>query len=108
MMEMQSGRDHSRTLEFRNYGDTDEDLKVNIQELFNKAKRKWAGVFNEDEKITLTASHLAVCVASLQDVKLFNSNLDVVDDAFEYLMSKSQKGRKRAVFHATLCNRYVC
>ena len=96
--EMQSGRDHSRTLEFRNYGDTDEDLKVNIQELFNKAKRKWAGVFNEDEKITLTASHLAVCVASLQDVKLFNSNLDVVDDAFEYLMSKSQKGEKGQYF----------
>lgn len=96
--EMQSGRDHSRTLEFRNYGDTDEELKVNIQELFNKAKKKWTGVFNEDEKITLTASHLAVCVASLQDVKLFNSNLDVVDDAFEYLMSKSQKGEKGQYF----------
>lgn len=96
--EMQSGRDRSRTLEFRNYGDTDEDLKTNIQELFNKAKKKWNGVFNEDEKITLTPSHLAVCVASLQDVKLFNSNLDVVDDAFEYLMSKSQKGEKGQYF----------
>lgn len=96
--EMQSGRDHSRTLEFRNYGDTDEELKTNIQELFDKAKKKWTGVFNEDEKIALTASHLAVCVASLQDVKLFNSNLDVVDDAFEYLMSKSQKGEKGQYF----------
>ena len=46
----------------------------------------------------MTASHLAVCVASLQDVKLFNSNLDVVDDAFEYLMSKSQKGEKGQYF----------
>lgn len=96
--ELQSGRDHTRTLEFRNYGDTDEDLKSNIQELFNKAKKKWHGVFNEDERITLTASHLAVCIASLQDVKLFNSNLDVVDDAFEYLMSKSQKGEKGQYF----------
>lgn len=96
--EMESGRDKTRTLEFRNYGDTDEDLKTNIQKLFNKAKKKWEGVFNEDEKITLTASHLSVCVASLQDVKLFNSNLDVVDDAFEYLMSKSQKGEKGQYF----------
>lgn len=96
--EMESGRDKSRTLEFRNYGDTDEDLKTGIQELFNKAKKKWQGVFNDDEKIALTASHLAVCVASLQDVKLFNSNLDVVDDAFEYLMSKSQKGEKGQYF----------
>ena len=96
--EMESGRDKSRTLEFRNYGDTDEDLKIGIQELFNRAKKKWAGVFNDDEKIILTASHLAICVASLQDVKLFNSNLDVVDDAFEYLMSKSQKGEKGQYF----------
>ena len=96
--EMESGNNKRRTLEFRNYGDTDEDLKANIQVLFDKAKHKWSGVFNEDEKITLTASHLAVCVASLQDVKLFNSNLDVVDDAFEYLMSKSQKGEKEQYF----------
>lgn len=37
--EMESGRNKSRTLEFRNYGDTDEDLKNGIQELFNKAKK---------------------------------------------------------------------
>lgn len=96
--EMESGNNKRRTLEFRNYGDTDEDLKANIQVLFDKAKHKWSGVFNEDEKIALTASHLAVCVASLQDVKLFNSNLDVMDDAFEYLMSKSQKGEKGQYF----------
>ena len=39
-----------------------------------------------------------MCVASLQDVKLFNSNLDVIDDAFEYLMSKSSKGEKGQYF----------
>ena len=46
----------------------------------------------------MTPSHLSVCVASLQNVKLFNSNLDVVDDAFEYLMSKSSKGEKGQYF----------
>ncbi len=96
--EMESGRDHGRTLEFRNYGDTDEDLKTNIQNLFEKAKDKWPGVFASDATIALTPSHLSVCVSSLQDVKLFNSNLDVVDDAFEYLMSKSQKGEKGQFF----------
>mgnify|MGYP000907243485 CR=1 FL=1 len=96
--EMESGRDHSRTLEFRNYGDTDTDLKKSIQSLFEKAKHQWPGVFPADAVITLTPSHLAVCVSSLQDVKLFNSNLDVVDDAFEYLMSKSQKGEKGQFF----------
>ena len=43
-------------------------------------------------------SHLAVCVASLEGVKLFNSNLDVVDEAFEYLISKSSKGEKGQYF----------
>ncbi|MDO4720709.1 MAG: N-6 DNA methylase [Peptostreptococcaceae bacterium] len=96
--EMESGRNAARHLEFRNYGDTEAELKEKIQTLFDRAKERWDGVFSEDAKITLTPSHLSVCVSSLQDVKLFNSNLDVVDDAFEYLMSKSSKGEKGQYF----------
>ena len=96
--EMESGRDHKRFLEFRNYGDTETELKEKIQTLFNKAKRKWSGVFSTDSKIDLTASHLAICVGSLEGIKLFNSNLDVVDDAFEYLINKSSKGEKGQYF----------
>jgi type I restriction enzyme M protein len=96
--EMESGRNKTRTLEFRNYGDTETELKNKIQFLFDKAKKKWAGVFSDDEKILLVPSHLSVCVSSLQDVKLFNSNLDVVDEAFEHLINKSSKGEKGQYF----------
>ena len=96
--EMESGRNQVRHLEFRNYGDTETELKDKIQKLFDKAKNKWDGVFSQDAKILLSTSHLSICVSSLQDVKLFNSNLDVVDDAFEYLMSKSSKGEKGQYF----------
>lgn len=96
--EMLSGRDKNRVLEFWNYGETDADLKDTIQNLFDRAKDKWQGIFADDDKIKLTPSHLAICVSSLQNVKLFNSNLDVIDDAFEYLMSKSQKGEKGQFF----------
>ena len=102
--EMQSGRDKTRALEFRNYSDekdneeSDLKLKNNLQNLFDKAKKTWPGVFDDKAAINLTPSHLAVCVSSLQNVKLFNSNLDVIDDAFEYLMSKSQKGEKGQYF----------
>lgn len=96
--EMESGRNKERFLVFRNYGDTETELKTKIQVLFDNAKKKWDGVFSSDSKIDLTGSHLSVCVSSLQDVKLFNSNLDVVDDAFEYLMSKSSKGEKGQYF----------
>ncbi len=96
--EMESGRSAKRALEFRNYGDTDSDLKDNIQQLFNRAKQKWEGVFPDEAKLLLTPSHLAICVSSLQDVKLFNSNLDVVDEAFEYLINQSSKGEKGQYF----------
>ena len=96
--EMQSGRDKTRHLEFRNYGDTETELRNKIQALFDRAKETWEGVFGEDSKIMLTPSHLSVCVASLQDVKLFNSNLEVVDEAFEYLINKRSKGEKGQYF----------
>ena len=96
--EMESGRDKKRTLVFKNYGDTESELKSKIQALFDKAKKKWEGVFAESAKLELTPSHLAVCVASLEGVKLFNSNLDVVDEAFEYLINKSSKGEKGQYF----------
>lgn len=96
--EMESGRDRKRYLVFKNYGDTETELKAKIQALFEKAQAKWDGVFPEAAKIELTASHLAVCVSSLEKVKLFNSNLEVVDEAFEYLINKSSKGEKGQYF----------
>jgi len=96
--EMLSGQNTDRHLDFRNYGDTETELKNKIQTLFDSAKGKWEGVFGEDVKIMLTPSHLSICIASLQDVKLFNSNLEVVDEAFEYLINKSSKGEKGQYF----------
>lgn len=84
-------------LRFRNQN-TAAQLKVAIQNLFDEAKRKWPGVFLEDERIRLSPDHLQVCVGSLEEWKLFNSNLDVIDDAFEYLVSKSSKGEKGQYF----------
>lgn len=93
-----SGQTSSRYLEFTNAGRTEFKLKEAIQDLFDKANKKWKGVFEEKSKIALSPSHLSICVASLQNVKLFNSNLEVVDDAFEYLMNKSSKGEKGQFF----------
>jgi len=87
-----------RIMEFRNTGQTDSELKQKIQELFNEAKTQWHGVFPEEAAFELSDSHLSVCVSSLQDVKLFNSNLLVVDEAFEYLVNKSAKGEKGQYF----------
>lgn len=90
--------DKKYNLEFRNSGQSDIQLKEKIEKLFKKACDKWEGVFPVDAKINLTPPHLSICVSSLEGVKLFNSNLDVVDEAFEYLMSKSSKGEKGQYF----------
>ncbi len=87
-----------RVMEFRNTGQTDTELKNKIQDLFNDAKIQWPGVFPEGSAFELSDSHLAISVSSLQDVKLFNSNLLVVDEAFEYLVNKSAKGEKGQYF----------
>ena len=96
--ELEGARDKSRNLEFKNYGESDSELKQKIENLFNKAKNRWGGVFEDDEKIKLSPSHLSVCISSLESVKLFNSNLEVIDDAFEYLVNKSAKGEKGQYF----------
>jgi len=96
--EMESAHKTQRYLEFRNDGGSDNHLLEKMQNLFSEAKQKWQGVFEVSSKLNLTASHLAICVASLQDVKLFNSNLEVIDEAFEYLINQSAKGAKGQYF----------
>ena len=95
--EMACYRGTYKHLRFRN-SNTAAQLKSAIQTLFDKARKKWRGVFPEDDRIKLSADHLQVCVGSLEEWKLFNSNLDVIDDAFEYLVNKSAKGEKGQYF----------
>ncbi len=87
-----------RIMEFRNTGQTETELSDKIDKLFTEAKNQWSGVFDTGAKFELTDSHLSVCVSSLQDIKLFNSNLLVVDEAFEYLVNKTSKGEKGQYF----------
>ena len=96
--ELQNSRGLTKNLEFRNYGESDRELKDKIELLFSEAKRKWSGIFQEDDKIKIAPAPLSVCVSSLQDEKLFNSNLDVIDEAFEYLVNKNSKGDKGQYF----------
>ncbi|HAS51379.1 MAG TPA: hypothetical protein DCS21_06410, partial [Gammaproteobacteria bacterium] len=84
-------------LRFRNTN-TETDVKGRITALFEDAKQKWDGVFTPDDRIKLTGSHLQVCVSYLEEYKLFNSNLDVVDEAFEHLINQSSKGEKGQYF----------
>ena len=97
--EWRAARPGGQYLQFRVLDDPDEQAFYNrINSLFNRAKRQWRGVFLPGERIDLTPGHLATCVSFLQDIKLFNSNLQVIDKAFEYLMTEVGKGKKGQYF----------
>lgn len=89
--------DTFRQLEFRALG-PEGQVYDRVQKLFEKAQKKWIGIFPENTKFELGASDVKIVVSYLENVKLFNSNLDVIDDAFEHLMSKSQKAEKGQFF----------
>ena len=90
--------DYFRALEFRSRGDAFHTKEV-INTLFKRAKNKRPWIFEAWEPLRITdENHLQICVASLQNVKLFNSNLQVIDEAFEYLVNKSAKWEKWQFF----------
>ena len=86
-----------RKLEFTRAG-TEIEVEERIGKLFEAAQTKWQGIFKEGTTFGLSRSHLKVCVTYLENIKLFNSNLDIVDDAFEYLINKDNKGEKGQYF----------
>lgn len=75
-----------------------EETKRIIDELFDEAKAEWSDVFEKTDKIKLSPEHLSVCVGELQDVRLFGSNLRIIDEAFEYLLPDVAKGKKGQYF----------
>lgn len=85
-------------IEFRIVGESPEELYEKINGLFEKASDKWRGVFSPLDKIELTGNHLNTCVSFLQDIKLFNANLQIIDEAFEYLSTQVAKGSKGQFF----------
>lgn len=87
-----------RPLQFRVDADTEAEVYAKIQKLFEEAQEKWEGVFPPDAQIELSVSHLPTCISYLQKYKLFNSNLDIIDEAFEYLINKTSKGEKGQYF----------
>lgn len=79
--------DNFRRMQFRNTGQTDTELRATLQRLFDDARRQWPGVFPEISTFKLSDKHLSICVSSLQNTKLFNADLQGIEDAFEHLLS---------------------
>jgi type I restriction enzyme M protein len=75
-----------------------EQVKRAVSNLLEGAKREWQGVFEPTDRIELRDDHLKVCVSFLEKIKLFNSNLRIIDEAFEYLIPQVSKKKEGQFF----------
>jgi type I restriction enzyme M protein len=90
-------RDRQNELLFRQSSDPRVTYD-NINRLFEEAKKEWPGMFLDGEAIQLSPAHLSVCVGELEKVKLLDSDLEIIDRAFEYLLPDVAKGKKGQYF----------
>jgi len=90
--------DPNYQLEFFTGNRNSADVQRTISKLLDGAKRRWNGVFEPTDVIKLRDDHLVVCVSYLENIKLFNSNLRIIDDAFEYLIPQNSKQKEGQFF----------
>lgn len=79
-------------------GATNKENLNNIQRLFEDAKNQWRDVFKANDEIEIPENVIIPAVSLLQKYRLFGSNLQVIDDAFEYLINLDAKGEKGQYF----------
>jgi type I restriction enzyme M protein len=75
-----------------------EQVKRAITYLLDGARRAWPGVLEPTDEIKLIDDHLKICVSFLEKIKLFNSNLQIIDEAFEYLIPEVSKKKEGQFF----------
>jgi len=96
--EWRAMRSADRAVNFRITGESPQELYEKINNMFTKSADQWKGVFKPFDKIELRPTHLVTCVSFLQNIRLFNSNLQIIDEAFEYLITQVSKGEKGQYF----------
>lgn len=79
-------------------GATNKENLNNICRLFEDAKSQWRDVFKTNDEIEIPENVVVPAVSFLQKYRLFGSNLQVIDDAFEHLINLDAKGEKGQYF----------
>ena len=69
-----------------------------VHRLFKESVLYWPGIFGPHDEILLSPEHLSICVSQLEDERLLDSSLEIIDAAFEYLLPEVAKGKKGQYF----------
>ncbi len=95
-------REHRENQEvvFRKYRDPEKTYEV-INQLFKNSVNQWPDTFETSDRIRLSPERLNICVPFLENVRLFEigtGEYEIVDSAFEYLITEVSKGKKGQYF----------
>lgn len=71
---------------------------ASINHILAQASTRWEGILPVEPASRLQGEHLRVCVEALQPLQLADTNLEILDGLFEYLVSRSEKGTKGQFF----------
>ncbi len=74
------------------------DIKDRILELFEKVKRKYKEVLDENDNINLDANSVSYVVGELQNYCLIEAERDIIADAFETFIGHALKGGQGQFF----------
>jgi type I restriction enzyme M protein len=69
-----------------------------FNEMLARAEKRWPAIINGRKATELTDEHLTVCLRELLPHSLCDASLEVLDGAFEYLISHNAKGSKGQYF----------
>lgn len=86
---------------FRKYRDPEKTYEVISDELFRNAIKEWPDTFEPSDRIKLSPARLNICVPFLENVRLFElgkGEMEIIDSAFEYLITEVSKGKKGQYF----------
>ncbi|HEY4523779.1 MAG TPA: N-6 DNA methylase [Candidatus Paceibacterota bacterium] len=87
-------------VQFKKYRDPERTYEV-LNDLFKRAAKEWPETFELSDRIKLPPSRLNICVPFLENVRLFEvgqTELEIIDGAFEYLITEVSKGKKGQYF----------
>jgi type I restriction enzyme M protein len=77
---------------------TPAETATRVNALMAEAARRWPGILADEPRSRLADEHLHVCVDALEGHALLDAGFEVMDNAFEFLISHTAKGSKGQYF----------
>lgn len=98
LAKLASERDASNSMPPFSAKGAPKDVAARITALIDHAADLWPGTVGDEPFSRLHDDHLAVCVEALEPHSILDTNVEVLDGLFEYLVSRTAKGAKGQFF----------